>query len=148
MYACDYDWWKHNIASLTFNGERWTQDLRAYREFGLSWVLGSSKSGLGSDCVHFGGNSDYQAINLAYLWGAKRIILLGFDAKPINDKHHWFGQHPKELKQVQPYDIWLQHYPKLAKELLAENVEVINCSMDSAITSFKKLDIQKIDGNI
>lgn len=145
MYACDYAWWKLRNSEITFKGERWTQDLRAYREFGLSWILGSTKHGLGSDCVHFGGNSGYQCINLAYLWGAKRIVLLGFDAKPINGKDHWFGQHPKELKQIQPYKLWLDKYPALAKDLLARDIEVINCSMDSAIDCFRKQDIESIN---
>jgi hypothetical protein len=144
MYACDFKWWDMHHEALEFKGERWTQDLKAYRKFGLSWVLGSSKSGLGRDCVHFGGNSGYQAINLAYLWGAKRIILLGFDAKPVGDKHHWFGQHPEGLVQIQPYQLWLNHYPKLAKDLLREGVEVINCSVESAIQCFTKKQITEI----
>jgi hypothetical protein len=144
MYACDYAWWKLHFSQVEFEGERWTQDLRAYREFGLSWVLGSSKSGLGSDCVHFGGNSGYQAINLAYLWGAKRIVLLGFDAKPVAGKDHWFGQHPNGLKQIQPYQLWLDRFPQLAHELAIQDVEVINCSMESAIQCFNKQEIFSI----
>lgn len=144
MYACDYAWWKLHFDAVKFKGERWTQDLKAYREFGVSWVLGSSKHGLGVDCVHFGGNSGYQAINLAFLWGAKRIVLLGFDAKPVNGKDHWFGQHPKGLKQQQPYSLWLDRFPHLARDLVAQGVEVINCSMDSAIDCFRKQEIETI----
>lgn len=122
----------------------WTQDTNACKEFSLSWVLGRSKSGLGHDCVHFGGNSGYQAINLAYLWGAKRIILLGFDCKPVNGKDHWFGQHDKRLTNTQPYQLWMNNFPKLAKDLLLQGVEVINCSPDSALTCFNKEEIGKI----
>lgn len=144
LYACDYKWWDRYFEQIIFNGELWTQDLRAKREFGLSWVLGRNKSGLGSDCVHFGYNSGYQAINLAYLWGATRIILLGFDCKDINGKSHWFGQHPNELNQKQNYAIWINSFAELAKDLVAQNVEVINCSMDSALECFKKVPIEKI----
>jgi hypothetical protein len=111
----------------------------------LNWVLGKSKTGLGLDCVHFGGNSGYQAINLAYLWGAKRIVLLGFDCKDVDDKAHWFGQHPEGLTQIQPYQLWLNHFPAIAKDLAARGVEVINCYMDSAIQCFKKAEIETID---
>jgi hypothetical protein len=144
LYACDYKWWDRHFEQIDFKGELWTQDLRAKREFGLSWVLGRNKSGLGSDCVHFGYNSGYQAINLAYLWGAKRIILLGFDCKDINGQAHWFGQHPQGLNQTQNYAIWISSFSQLAKDLEAQNVEVINCSTDSALECFKKIPIEKL----
>lgn len=111
----------------------------------LSWVFGKSKSGLGRDCVHFGGNSGYQAINLAYLWGATRIVLLGFDCKPVAGKDHWFGQHPKGLTQIQPYELWMNNFPLLARELADEGVEVINCSPDTALKCFKRSSIEKIN---
>jgi hypothetical protein len=145
LYACDYNWWKHHFEHIKFKGELWTQDLKAKKEFPLSWVLGRSKNGLGVDCVHFGGNSGYQAINLAYLWGAKRIILLGFDCKPVDGKDHWFGQHEKGLTQVQPYQLWLNNFTQLAKDLQARGVEVINASPDTALQCFNKAKIETIN---
>jgi len=144
LYACDYKWWNMHFEEILFNGELWTQDLRAKREFGLNWVLGKNKNGLGGDCVHFGGNSGYQAINLAYLWGAKRIILLGFDCNLINGKSHWFGQHPQGLNQVQNFSIWISNFTSLAKDLAEQNIEVINCSMQSALECFKKVKIEEL----
>lgn len=144
LYACDYKWWNLHFDEITFTGELWTQDLRAKREFGLSWVLGRNKNGLGSDCVHFGGNSGYQAINLAYLWGAKKIILLGFDCQPIDGKSHWFGQHPQGLNQTQNFAMWIGNFNLLAKDLESEQIEVINCSMQSALECFKKVKIEEL----
>lgn len=141
LYACDYRWWDKYFEDIDFSGELWTQDLRAKREFGLNWVLGRNKSGLGSDCVHFGGNSGYQAINLAYLWGAKRILLLGFDCKAVNGKNHWFGNHPNGLNQNHGFLTWIKNFEQLAKDLKAEGIEVINCSPDSALEVFTKRGI-------
>ena len=124
--------------------ELWTQDIQAKKEFGLNWVYGRSLSGVGHDCVHFGGNSGYQAMNLAYLWGAKRLVLLGFDCKKVGGKDHWFGQHPKGLTQVQPYEIWQKHFEQMAKEFADLGVEVINCSPDSALTCFKTAAIESL----
>ena len=118
--------------------------MQAKRKYGVNWVLGASKRGLGKDRVHFGGNSGFQAINLAYLWGAARIVLLGFDCKPVGGKDHWFGQHPQGLTQVQPYDLWLDHFPQLAYELKREGVEVINCSRDTALTCFERATIETV----
>ena len=143
MYACDYKWWKLRNTEIEFQGEKWTQDIKASREFGLNWVLGRSQPGLGRDCVHFGGNSGYQAMNLACLWGAKRLVLLGFDCKPVDGKAHWFGQHPAQLNQVQPFEIWLNHFRRLAADLKAEGIEVFNCSPDSALDCFEKMSIDE-----
>lgn len=107
-------------------------------------MRGSSQRGLGHDRVHFGGNSGFQAINLAFLWGATRIILLGFDCKAVAGKDHWFGQHPQGLKQVQPYNLWLEHYPQLAYDLKREGVTVINCSRDTAINCFERATIETV----
>jgi hypothetical protein len=144
LYGCDYKWWKHHNKAIEFAGEKWTQDIKAHREFGLNWIFGRGQPGLGRDCIHFGSNSGYQAINLAYLWGAKRIVLLGFDCRPVNGKAHWFGQHPPQLNQYQPFAIWIDHFNHMATELEKEGVEVINCSPDSALECFKKQDITKI----
>jgi len=137
-------WWKLRHEEIDFAGEKWTQDIEAHRKYSLNWVYGRGQPGLGRDCVHFGGNSGYQAINLAYLWGAKRIVLLGFDCKDVQGKAHWFGQHPAQLNRVQPYQIWINHFNQLATELEIEGVEVINCSPGTALTCFRQQDISEL----
>lgn len=106
-------------------------------------MLGKAKAGLGKDCVHFGSHSGYQAINLAYLWGAKRIILLGYDCRSIDGKAHWFGQHAAGLNQKQGFSTWISHYQQLAHDLSAEGIEVINATPESAITAFTKRRIHE-----
>jgi hypothetical protein len=144
LYGCDYKWWNHHFEDIVFAGEMWTQDIRARREFGLNWVLGRAKAGLGKDYIHFGSHSGYQAINLAYLWGASRIILLGYDCRSIEGKAHWFGQHPAGLNQQQGFGTWLSHYTQLADDLDAEGVEVINATPESAIRVFTDKPITEI----
>lgn len=146
LYACDYKWWKlhYNEGFKLLGMELWTQDLKARKEFDLNWVLGRSQPGLGHDCVHFGANSGYQAVNLAFLWGATRIILLGFDCKPVGGKDHWFGQHPRGMTQVQPYEIWIKNFETLANDMKLQGVEVINCSPDTALTCFPTAGIETL----
>lgn len=87
-----------------------------------------------------GSNSGYQAINLAYLAGAKRILLLGFDCRVIDKKTHWFGDHKiptpvSWLGTLQPKFSWLQ------LELTKRNVEVVNCSPGTALHSFPQMNL-------
>lgn len=91
-----------------------------------------------------GHNSGFQALNLAVLAGAKRIILLGYDGGPSKEgKTHWFGDHPRPTPQAfWPYC----HQAMSAAEsaLLDAGVEVLNCSPGSAINSFRKVGIKDV----
>jgi len=145
LYACDGDWWDKYIEDvlLKFKGELWTQDIPAASKYGLNRIDGDSGKGLGKNKIHYGANSGYQAINLAYLFGAEKIILLGFDMKRGKEnKSHWHGEHPGSLNKEMPIKRWLNNFPKLAEDLKSEGVEVINATKDSALECFKKVKIE------
>jgi len=88
-----------------------------------------------------GCNGGFQALNLAILAGATTAILLGFDGRPNADgKSHWSGGHPTPT----PLDIYKQYlrsFSAAQKAIAAAGVQVINCSPDSAIDSFPKMDL-------
>jgi len=145
LYACDGEWWDRYIEDvlLRFKGELWTQDFPASEKYGLNRVEGDKAEGLGRDKVHYGANSGYQAINLAYLFGAKKIILLGLDMKrgPNKESHH-HGDHPGPLNKDMPIKTWLKNFPKLAEDLKTEGVEVVNATRDTALECFKKVKLE------
>jgi len=145
LYACDGAWWKKYIEDvlLRFKGELWTQDIPAAAQYGLNRVDGARAEGLGKDKIYYGANGGYQAVNLAYLFGAKKIILLGFDMKRgENKKSHWHGDHPGPLNKDMPIKTWIKNFSKLAEDLKSEQVEVINSTRDTALECFKKIDLE------
>jgi hypothetical protein len=146
LYACDEQWWRvhEEKTRATFKGERWTQDYSASKNYGIHRIGSENLPGLGRyDVIHQGGNSGYQAINLAYLWGAQTIILLGLDcSKSPDGQAHWFGQHGPGLTQQQPYDIWQASFPALAQDIKDEGVRVINCSRQTALTCFERMTLK------
>ena len=86
-----------------------------------------------------GRNSGFQALNLAILAGAARVILLGFDAQPDRDgKSHFFGEHPKATSS-QAYPEYMRAFSAAERPIKAAGVEVLNCSPGSAINSFPKV---------
>lgn len=89
-----------------------------------------------------GQNSGHQAINLAVLLGARRILLLGFDMKPAGDgRFHWFGDHPiKTPRNV--FSAMLQAFPKTLDPLARLGVEVVNCTPDSALQCYRKAPLR------
>lgn len=89
-------------------------------------------------CIVTGWNSGFQALNLAVLAGAKRILLLGFDGKPgENGRGHWHDEHPRPTPDA-AYPLYRQAMSSAENTLAELGVEVFNCSPGSAIDSFPK----------
>ncbi|HWI12242.1 MAG TPA: hypothetical protein VNU48_12990 [Burkholderiaceae bacterium] len=155
LYACDAPWWRaaddetkrHGFrshceeAAAVFRGELWTQDDAARREFRINWVESQRAAGLGKrpGLIHQGGNGGYQAMNLAYHAGAKRLILLGFDMHGT----HWHGKYENGLTNTPKhlFQVWIDNFAALARDLTAESVEVVNCSPGSALKCFPAMDL-------
>jgi hypothetical protein len=86
-----------------------------------------------------GSNSGYQALNLAVLTGAKRIVLLGYDYK-LGKKSHFFGDHPVPTNENHLRQ-FAQNFSSIENELKSLGVEVLNCSPDSALNQFPKVSL-------
>jgi hypothetical protein len=91
-----------------------------------------------------GRNSGFQALNLAVLAGAKRIVLLGFDGAPAADgREHFHGGHPRPTPK-EAYPLYRQAMSKAENALLEAGVEVLNASPGSAIDSFPKVALEDV----
>lgn len=92
--------------------------------------------------VHTGHNSGFAAINLAYLLGATRIILIGYDMMLHGGKRHWFGDHPGRLNAASNYQ---QFMTALATIKPADyGIEIWNCSRKTALTCFPIHDLDEV----
>lgn len=91
-----------------------------------------------------GGNSGFQAINLSVLAGAKKVILIGYDAKEPagGEKSHWFGEHPIKANPS-AYALYRRSFKDGHEAIKAAGVRVINANLDSAITQFEKMEINE-----
>lgn len=145
LYACDPAWWTLHEGAPAFKGQRWTQSKKAAELWNLSWITGDHRSGLSlePELIHFGHNSGYQALNLAVLFGVKKIILLGYDMKRTNGKEHWFGDHPPKLKVAIPFPMFLKAFDSVGPDLERAGVNVINCTRETALTCFPKAELRE-----
>jgi hypothetical protein len=148
LYACDNEWWAkyHENSAKTFHGERWTQSRVAAGKYRVRHIEGRNRPGLSRDpeVIHTGGNSGYQVMNLAYHFGARRMILLGYDMQRTGGKSHWHGAHPGGLEKASPYNSWVKRFDVLARDLASEGVEVINCSTHTALTCFRRAKLEDV----
>ena len=118
----------------TFAGLRFTLDHLAHQH--ATVLRQGDVQGLSLDPTRLntGQNSGYQAVNLAVLLGAAKIVLVGFDMQPRQGVDHYFGAHPWSTRPN--YRLFLEHWPTLVAPLRAAGVTVVNTCADSALTCF------------
>lgn len=155
LYACDPHWWewhKDKPEFLAFKGEKWTQcsnwnkeQIEVFKRLGVNWIESKNLPGLSTDpsYIHQGSNSGIQAINLAYHWGAKRIVLLGYDMQPTGGKSHWHGDHPNGVRSC--WHNWLKLYDKVAEHANELGLEIINATRETALTCFPRVSLESIN---
>jgi len=157
LYAADSHWWQYHIADIArdFEGKCWTCETDGKTNWGkvdpMAWGITAlacrvhEDDGLSCDpaMVHSGGNSGYQAINLAYLLDATRIILIGFDMHNHSGKSHWFGDHPKAFANSnQDANRYIGAFRTIKPA--DYGIEILNCSRVTALDAFPRHDLEDV----
>lgn len=146
LYACDDEWWDFYIPEVreSFRGELWTQDRPTAALHHINWVKSERSMGLGRKpgIINQGGNSGFQAMNVAWQAGAARMILLGFDMQATGGKSHWHGNHPPGIHCPEAYPAWIAAMRQISADLYLEGVPVVNCSVQTALTCFPRESLE------
>ncbi len=143
LYAADIEWWLHPSnaeAVAAFRGHRISVSaVRGVHQLQNTGIEGIDFT---PGCIRTGGNSGYQALQVAVHSGARRVLLCGFDMRPVC---HWHGPHPHGLRSTPPatYAIWAGRFASAAPLLAGAGIEVINCSSDSALSCFPVMTIDE-----
>lgn len=126
-------------------GECWTVSRRACTDYKLKWIASEPGKGASEkpETINTGQNSGYQVIELARLWGATRICLLGYDFSRHSGKTHWHGDHAGGLGNGGNYASWAMGMKVLADDLKKLNIEVVNCSRVTTLKCFPRSTITK-----
>ena len=147
LFASDARWWRYHDWVKDFRGQRWTHDHN-----GSTWraeaiknclnvVDAENGSGISKEPgkINLGANSGFQALNFAYLTGANKVVLSGFDCGVWNSNDtHFFGKHPDSLERASPYGLFRQHFDEAAKDLVGLGISVTNCSRLTTLQCFDK----------
>ena len=145
MYFADSQWWrwhKDRPAYKSFPGPKITIESTGQtvkpEEPGVH-VLGNGGGSGFSDVPHMintGSNSGFQVMNIAYLAGAKLILLLGYDMKFHGRLSHWHGDHPTKTPEV-TYRNYAKRFASAVPQMNRAGVDVANCSPGSLIGNFR-----------
>lgn len=128
-----------------FRGLVWTGSKAAAERWHLPHVRTTNRPGLGETIVHLNGNSGFQALNLATLLGARRVLLLGFDMRLGADgRKHWFGDHPAPLVQEVLFDLWRANAEHIAVDARVRGIEIVNATPGSALECFERVELGEV----
>lgn len=146
IYGADFKWWTRHIETVRagYSGECWTACPRAAKLYDLKHIEVTRRDGLSTTpgVVFAGrgvGNSGAQAINLATLWGARRLVLVGMDFYGT----HFFGEHPAGLStpDTETFKQMRSNMTMLANDLHRLGVHVVNTSAKSKLVFWPKLPL-------
>ena len=155
LYAADAEWWRYYARVLTFSGLCVAAEQGAARYVpAVRTVTVLREQNTCSPRMQFdalgvlggGSNSGAQAINLAVQFGARRVVLLGFDMQRRRDGTlHHHGAHPAPLRnpQARLFEKWIAALDSQAPILKARGVDIANASPESALKGFCKRSVSE-----
>lgn len=143
-----------------FSDNKFPSVLHLYRD--NKTTFSRNKNAIGWKC----GNSGAAAINLAWMLGASRVFLLGFDMQSNKKGQPWWHagypdkrQTPSvrqlkknpnfvipRVKQEPPFDKHLKNFEELAIETEKVGLEVFNVNPNSRIEAFPKINMKAVFG--
>jgi len=126
IYAGDLAWWKAYAGEITVAAERWTCCRQAATLYGANFHKAGGAY-----------NSGLRALQLAIHLGAKKVLLLGYDAS-VKRGTHWHGSHEKTKNPDESRCLkWVKQFSMLD----IKGAEVINCAPGSALECFPKMSL-------
>jgi hypothetical protein len=148
VFGCDGPWWKANKGLPEFKGTKLSHDAAicaAYPDVHKIEVIREDR--LFTDhpgTIGYGRNSGFMALNLAVQFGARRILLIGFDLH-ADDGIHWYGPNawrgatnPGERQ----FRRWRDAFAAAAPQLKQLCIDVVNASSRSALTCFRRQSVE------
>ena len=153
LFACDYQWWENRNGEPDFNGLRLSSARRACENYDNIHMVKCNRNEdrflvQNTGEVGWGGNSGYQALNLAAQMRPSRIYLVGYDMR-LDYGLHWHGDHPEPMHNPQEKNLkrWKRCLEQAHKSCRNMGIEVINCSLHSALRAYPKMTLQEaLDG--
>lgn len=150
VYCCDGAWWRSVNGLPEFGGLKLSYEPAACDAYRLKRVFIPQKL---SNALAFeevgvvgaGGNSGFQALNLAAQWGATRILGVGFDCHDRGGPH-WYGRNTA-MNMTNPdednFRRWRLAFDGAAKDLNERGIEFVNASPTSTLKAFRRLTIEE-----
>lgn len=144
--------WENGLKDI--KAEKWTWDQPTATRYNINYIEGKWADGFSTDpgVIHYGHSSGFQLPGLAYHYGVRRMLLIGYDmgyAKDYDAKNknpgstprHYFGEYEDSQLHHWPvslnngvFDALIKQFEKV-KEINGD-LEIVNCTPGSAMKCF------------
>jgi uncharacterized Rossmann fold enzyme len=84
------------------------------------------------------------AVNLAYLLGVRRVVLVGFDMKLASSGQSNWHVNLKDKPNEKSYIRFMKAFDTIAPIAKKLGFEILNANMDSAMTAFPKVELKNV----
>ncbi len=158
LLSCNTEWWDYywkDEALRNGDFEKWTWDKPTSERLGISYIRGEWGDGLSTDpdVIYYGHSSGYQLVNLAYHYGVREMVLIGYDLRypkgyngmkqQAGGDRHYFDEYPKALQHWTKFNMGqngeinglLECYRTIKPKDYGLNI--INCSPGTALDFFE-----------
>jgi len=121
LLSCNPEWWDYywprDSGLRDGNFDKWTWHKPTADKYGLKHIRGEWKDGLSVDpeVIHYGHSSGYQLLGIAYHYGVREMILVGYDLRypagysgqqqVTGGDRHYFGEYPPALQHWTKFGI-------------------------------------------
>jgi hypothetical protein len=142
---CRWFGW-HREFLLRFAGLKVTTCEKCDQELGIKVIKKGKRYGLERqpDRISWNLSSGSCAINLATHFGAKRIVLVGFDMKTDEEgRANYHEDHATPKPKDPPYGHFMKPFPTIANDAKEMGVEILNAAPGSALTLFPFVDLEE-----
>jgi hypothetical protein len=147
LYAADFGFWQVYKDAHSFKGLKlavnpyfpYIEPVFIARDKAFKRLNIPVRGPIGT--VGGGGNSTFQAVNLAAQFGAKRILLIGVDM--IGS--HFHPDHKPPLRNPDPdcFQRWRKFLDDAAPIYASWGCTIINCSPISTVSAYPKLTLEE-----
>lgn len=149
MFGCDGPWWSNNRGLPDYRGVKLAHDsgiCATYPDVHKVEVREGCDELLFGEpgVIGWGGNSGFMALNLAAQFGARRILLIGFDMHAASGVH-WYGKNTgRDMRNPEDRNFihWRKAMNDQAPVLRRYGIEVVNGSAGSAVAAFPKMSVE------
>lgn len=152
LYGLDKGWWIANLGAHKFKGLKFSPspticrvypDIRYVRLRPFARILTAETGVIGCGLRTGGGHSGFQAINLAIQFGAKRILLVGFDMTLAHGAHWKEDDRGVGKPDAGRVKSWREAMDACAPQFKDLGIDVINCTPRSALTAYPKMALSE-----
>ncbi len=145
VYGCDAAWWRNEIGLPKFTGLKIAYEPTEYKDICIVDINKNVDTILLGTTIGSGGNSGFQALNLAVNFNVNRILLMGYD---MHDRSgvHWYGRAngPGRNNPCEDnFKRWRKAFINSTQILIDLGIDVVNVSPISDLYCYRKATVEQ-----